>query len=146
MAEFPPPLYSLVYRSRARYDFTDAALNALLQKARLRNQQARLSGLLIYCEEQFLQVLEGTEPALSDLYARIQADPRHHHVRTLAYGPIRRRAFPDWRMAFLKTDATSLEYVTGAMPLAAAPGLTAHPSDELRQLLQDFARGNAQDQ
>lgn len=144
MAE-SPPLYSLVYRSRARFDFTDAALNALLHKARLHNQQASLSGILLYCEKQFLQVLEGTEPDLSDLYARIQADPRHHHVRTLVYGPIRTRAFPDWRMAFLKTDADTLGYITGAMPLAAAPGLTAHPSEELGKLLRDFAQGRAQE-
>lgn len=145
MAELPS-LYSLVYRSRAQSELTDAALGALLQKARLHNQQAYLSGILLYCEKQFLQVLEGTEPQLSNLYARIQADPRHRHVRTLAYGPIRTRAFPDWRMAFMKTDANSLEHVTGFLPLPAAPGLTAHPSEELRQLLQDFARGKAQDQ
>ncbi|GAB2709244.1 hypothetical protein GCM10011495_12850 [Hymenobacter frigidus] len=39
----------------------------LLRKARHYNQQANISGLLLYANGQFLQVLEGPEPALSDL-------------------------------------------------------------------------------
>ena len=139
-------LYCLVYRSRATAAFSDNALAALLRTARLHNQQALLSGLLLYYGQQFLQVLEGPEPGLSTLYARIQADPRHRHVRTLAYGPVAVRSFPDWRMAFLAAEDPLLAQTVGYSPLLAAPGLTAHPPTELAQLLRDFARGRAQDQ
>ncbi|NKI88906.1 hypothetical protein HBN54_001499 [Hymenobacter sp. 1B] len=92
-----------------------------------------------------MQVLEGPEPALSELYARIQADPRHYAVRTLAYGPIAERTFPDWRMAYAPADAKALEFVTGFLPLRAAPGLTAHPTGEVSRLLRDFVQARAQD-
>jgi hypothetical protein len=139
-------LYSLVYRSRATRTFDEAALATLLQKARFHNQAAWLSGLLLHYQGQFLQVLEGTEPALSDLYGRIQADPRHHHVRTLAYGPIEARAFPDWRMGFAPANGSLLAQVVGFLPLVKAPGLATHPPAALSQLLHNFARGQAQDQ
>jgi hypothetical protein len=140
------PLFSLIYRSRATQAFDQAALLDLLQQCRLNNQELRLSGLLLHHKGQFLQVLEGPEPALSDLYARIQQDPRHHHVRTLAYGPIEARSFADWRMAFTPASEALLSQVTGFLPLVMAPGLTSHPPGPLGQLLYDFAHGQAQDQ
>lgn len=140
------PIYSLIYRSHASRAVHQVTLTALLRKARQHNQLARLGGLLLFANGQFLQVLEGPEPALSDLYARIRADSRHYDVQTLAYGPIAERAFPDWRMAYAHADGDFFEEVTGFLPLAAAPGLTAHPPPELRRLLRDFAQGVAQDQ
>lgn len=139
-------LFRLIYHSQATKPFTEAALSNLLQKARQHNQAAWLSGLLLYADHHFLQVLEGPEQDVTDLYARIQADPRHRHVSTLALVPVTQRAFPDWRMAYTPADAATMEVATGFMPLAAAPGLAAHPSDALTNLLQDFAQGRAQDQ
>ena len=139
------PLYSLIYRSWATHVFNEAALAEMLHIARQHNQQARLTGLLLYAQKQFLQVLEGPEPALSTLYVRIQADLRHGHVHLLAYGPIAARAFPDWRMGFAPQNAT-LPELTGFLPLATAPGLTTHPPAELARLLRDFAHGRAHDQ
>ncbi len=139
-------IYSLIYRSQASRAVHEVTLNALLRKARQYNQSARLGGLLLFANGQFLQVLEGPEPALSDLYARIRADPRHYEVRTLSYGPITERAFPDWRMAFAPTNKELFEKATGFLPLAAMPGLTAHPTPELHQQLRDFVQDLAQDQ
>jgi hypothetical protein len=140
-----PLLYTLIYRSQASRAVHEVTLTSLLRKARLFNQQAHLSGLLLYAKGQFLQVLEGPEPALSALYHRIQADPRHFEVRTLAYGPIQSRAFPDWRMAYVPVNPDFLEKTTGFLSLPAVPGLAAHPSEELVRLLRDFAEGRAQD-
>lgn len=141
-----PMLYSLIYRSQASRAVHEVTLPPLLRKARLHNERTRLGGLLLYANGEFMQVLEGPEPALSQLYARIQADPRHFAVRTLAYGPIAERAFPDWRMAYAPTDAKSLEKITGFLPLAATPGHTPHPAEKVAQLLHDFVQGVAHDE
>ena len=141
-----PLLYSLIYRSQASRAVHEVTLPPLLRKARLHNERTRLGGLLLYANGEFMQVLEGPEPALSELYARIQADPRHYAVRTLAYGPIAERAFPDWRMAYAPADARDLEKVTGFLPLAAAPGHTPHPAVEVSQLLHSFVQGVALDE
>ena len=139
------PLYCLIYRSYATPALREDDLPALLRAARRHNQQANLSGLLLYNDGQFLQVLEGPEPALSDLYARILTDARHEDVTTLAYSSVLKRAFPDWRMAYAPANPALLTQVTGFLPLADAPGLTPHPPADLRQLLHDFAQGVAQD-
>ncbi len=135
-----------MYRSQASRALHDVTLPPLLRKARLHNEHSRIGGLLLHAHGEFIQVLEGPEPALSQLYARIQADPRHYNVRTLAYGPIAERAFPDWRMAYAPANTTDLEKLTGFLPLPAAPGLAAHPTPDVARLLRDFIQGRAHDQ
>jgi hypothetical protein len=123
----------------------EVTLVPLLRKARQYNQQVNLSGLLVHTNGQFLQVLEGPEPALSNLFARIIDDPRHYDVHTLAYGPVAERAFADWRMAYAPANEAFFERITGFLPLATTPSLTAHPSAEVVQLLRGFMSGAAQD-
>ena len=137
-------LYSLIYRSRAISAFDETTLTALLHDARQSNQRAQITGLLLLYQDQFLQVLEGAEPELSELYERILADSRHQHVRTLAYGPIEGRLFPDWRMGFAVADERLLADVAGFLPLLMAPGFVTHPPTALGQLLRNFALGRAE--
>jgi len=70
-----------------------------------------------------MQVLEGPEPVLSNLFARIQDDPRHYDVHTLAYGTVPERAFADWRMAYAPVNKALFEKITGFLPLASRPTL-----------------------
>jgi Sensors of blue-light using FAD len=46
----------------------------------------------------FLQVLEGGRSAVSQLYNRIAADPRHRDVELLLYQEIAERRFAGWSM------------------------------------------------
>ncbi|MBJ6108892.1 BLUF domain-containing protein [Hymenobacter sp. BT523] len=139
------PLYTLIYRSQASRAVHEVTLTSLVRKARLHNQQARLTGILLFAKGQFLQVLEGPEPALSDLYARINDDPRHYDVRTLAYGPIELRSFGPWPMAYASVEAAFVDKVAHCLPLPTDVGQTAAPCKEVSQLLRDFAQSNAQD-
>ncbi|MBF9222571.1 BLUF domain-containing protein [Hymenobacter ruricola] len=139
----PTPLYSLIYRSQASRAVHEVTLTSLLRKARLYNQQARITGLLLFAKGQFLQLLEGPESALSDLYARINDDPRHYDVRTLSYGPIEARSFPLAPLAYKFVEAAFIEKVAGCVPLPADIGLTAGPCKEVSQLLRSFAQDRA---
>jgi hypothetical protein len=133
------PLFALIYRSQASRAVHEVTLTSLVRKARLYNQGARLTGMLLYAKGQFLQLLEGPEPALSDMYARINDDPRHYDVTTLAYGPIELRSFGRWPMAYASVDVAFLERVAQCLPQPGV-GLTAAPCPEVAQLLREFAK------
>jgi hypothetical protein len=137
------PLYSLLYRSQASRAVHEVTLTSLLRKARHYNEQAQLTGLLLFTKGHFLQLLEGPEPALSDLYARINDDPRHYDVRTLAYGPIEKRAFARCPLAYAPVDVAFIEKAARCLPTAAI-GLTPAPCEEVNELLRTFAHGHAQ--
>ncbi|UOQ98439.1 BLUF domain-containing protein [Hymenobacter sp. 5317J-9] len=136
------PLYTLIYRSQASRAVHEVTLHSLIRKARLHNQQARVTGILLFAKGQFLQVLEGPEPVLSDLYARINDDPRHYDVRTLAYGPIELRSFGPWPLAYAAVDAAVVDRVTHCLPLPADVGHTPAPCQEVNQLLRNFAQSS----
>ncbi len=90
----------IIYCSQATDAFTPDDLIALLVAARHRNEPLGLTGLLLYSNQSFLQVLEGDDDAVADVYASITRDPRHTNIRLLMDEEIPARLFPDWTMGF----------------------------------------------
>lgn len=93
-------MHHLIYLSQATIPFNEDQLERLLVQARQFNQEHELTGILLYGNGQFLQVLEGDKATVHSLYARICEDPRHRDVTTYADKAIATRAFSDWRMAY----------------------------------------------
>jgi hypothetical protein len=93
-------MHHIIYLSRVSQKLSSEELVALLLKARRSNQSAGITGAMVYGEGQFMQVLEGDAAAVTALYERIVADPRHQAILKLADKPIAERTFMDWSMAF----------------------------------------------
>ena len=113
--------YHVLYRSQATQAPTEADLQVLLEWSRAYNAQQQITGLLLYSDRRFVQLVEGPEAAVRDLYARIQADARHTQVVTLSDGPGPQRWFADWHMAFGYVEALELHQVLGAVTRHTAP-------------------------
>lgn len=97
-------LSQLLYASRATHPLSDAELQDLLTLARVNNARLGVTGLLLYCDQSFLQVLEGEEATLTRLYEAIARDPRHTELRLLARGPLVERRHAEWCMGFEHLD------------------------------------------
>jgi hypothetical protein len=93
-------VFQLVYSSAAVRPLTHEALVDLLEQARERNVDRRVTGMLLHRHGRFLQLLEGDERVVRDLYARITADARHRQVRTVGERRRLLRQFSTWTMAF----------------------------------------------
>ncbi|HEX8329741.1 MAG TPA: BLUF domain-containing protein [Hymenobacter sp.] len=92
-------VFQLLYHSRATQPLAEAEVYELLSQSRQANAAAQITGVLVYRDEWFVQLLEGPEAAVRATYARIRQDPRHTEVVTLAEAPARPRCFVPWRMA-----------------------------------------------
>lgn len=101
-------MLSLVYVSFATEPFSDAQLDALLEKSRRNNTRDGLSGMLLYRDGDFLQVLEGPEDKVREAYARIARDSRHGGIMLLDESQISERAFTDWSMGFRRLRRNEL--------------------------------------
>jgi len=97
-------MFQLVYSSTELCPFSADQLKVLLEKSRERNQQAGITGMLLYQRGRFLQVLEGEEEAVRTVAARIERDSRHGWISVLHEGTSERREFPDWSMGFRNLD------------------------------------------
>lgn len=93
-------VYQLVYASTAARPMREDDLLDLLRTAREKNARLEVTGLLLYRNGAFLQVLEGDQETVDALYATIRADPRHTDVIQLLAHDIPHREFPDWAMGF----------------------------------------------
>ena len=90
----------VVYSSAAVAPFSETQLTELLARARTKNERLAVSGMLLYHEGSFLQVLEGDASVLESLFSNISADKRHHRVVALLKREVDERHFGDWRMGF----------------------------------------------
>jgi hypothetical protein len=102
-------MYHLVYISQAKENMTLTTLVVLLMQARALNERHQVTGALVYGDGQFMQVMEGEEAVVKDLYARVAQDARHYNVRTLAEGTLATRSFAQWSMAFGEVPAAEFE-------------------------------------
>jgi len=90
----------IVYMSTAVRPFTDEELKVLLLQSQVNNVKNNITGMLLYCEGSFVQVIEGEKEDLHRTYQKIQEDRRHKGIIEIAQGTIENRNFPKWSMGF----------------------------------------------
>jgi hypothetical protein len=100
-------VYQVIYASAAAVPFSESDLSTLLLRARANNERLGVTGLLLFHEGSFLQVLEGEEAALEALFSIISADKRHDHVVKLLAREVADRHFAGWNMGFVSMSAIS---------------------------------------
>lgn len=132
-------VYQLLFRSRATYRPSAAQLREMLALARLHNSRKQITGLLLYSEGIFVQVLEGPENEIQELYARVQRDSRHTEVETVSEGLLPKRQFAEWSMDFDLADGPEVERVLGAIRPQRPRPSRAIVSARLHTLLRAFS-------
>ena len=106
-------LFHLIYVSTAVLPMSDDALVSLLQQARARNERCQITGMLLYKDGHFMQVLEGEAGNVLNVFADIKEDKRHKSVDTLRSEYIQHRNFPNWTMGFMNVDNLDPSTVPG---------------------------------
>ena len=104
-------LQQLIYTSAAVGEFREAALSGLLLEARAKNVREGLTGMLLFHEGSFLQVLEGEAANVERVFERIARDRRHARVTMLLRHGIEVRQFDDWAMGFV-----AVKHIADSLP------------------------------
>jgi hypothetical protein len=93
-------LVAAVYVSSATKPLSEEEIVEILRVARENNTRLDITGMLLYKEGNFLQVLEGPASVVDPLIAKIKKDPRHQGVILMSRKSIEARQFADWSMAY----------------------------------------------
>ncbi|MAN58452.1 MAG: blue light sensor protein [Flavobacteriaceae bacterium] len=73
--------YAISYVSSAVNDLDDGQVNRILQQTNTHNNNNDITGLLVYSEGNFFQLIEGEKEAVRQLYYnKIEKDPRHKNI------------------------------------------------------------------
>ena len=99
----------LIYVSQAGRDISPSELAAIANAAADRNLARDVTGTLLYCRGYFLQMLEGDEAVIRELFDKISGDDRHVNVHLLSCNAAVKRLYPAWGMSFLHMDASRIE-------------------------------------
>jgi hypothetical protein len=107
-------LYQLAYMSKTEGRWSRADLLELLRLSHEKNPALGVTGILLFRDGTFIQLLEGGRDEVEALYATIRADVRHKDVTTIWRIESDSRWFTDWSMGFrdLEDDPVSVPGLT----------------------------------
>ena len=72
--------YAISYVSTAHKDLQEQEVDDIMNKTNKFNKAQNISGILLYNERNFFQLLEGEKKTVEDLYAKIIKDSRHDNI------------------------------------------------------------------
>jgi hypothetical protein len=135
-------LAHIIYCSAARADFEEAQIPSILERSRTNNGARHVTGMLLYIQRSFFQVLEGESATVDAVYKKIEIDPRHHRVTRIIAEPILRRSFGEWTMGFSTLETSQAGQLLGENDFfASASCLDDMNEGRAKKLLAAFQDG-----
>ncbi len=137
------PYTQIIYASAAAPTLTQTEVERLLARAREKNEQAGVTGMLLHHEGTFLQVLEGPPEVVEPLYTRVSKDPRHTHIVLLLRRTVETPSFEGWHMGFVNAERHDLTHLPGYVDYrnALSVPLSLIDSDVAWRILEGFRNG-----
>lgn len=142
-------LHRLIYMSSAVGVLRADELDRIFLRAKASNTAASITGLLLFHEGSFLQVIEGSPAGVLSLMERIKRDRRHAGLTLLESHACVTRAFPDSPMAYVAprhltpTQRQDLGELLAAARRYETSGDGGSLTDRLWSLLSCFQTANA---
>ena len=93
-------IYHLSYISTGCDHLKFEQIKDLLECSVKNNKRDGITGILIYCNKLFFQILEGDKSTVDALFDKLCIDPRHDNIIKLQACFVERRQFENWNMAF----------------------------------------------
>jgi hypothetical protein len=123
--------------------FASSDLDDILRVARKNNAALGITGMLLFVNPSFLQVLEGSQAHTDQMFERIRADRRHARTVLLLREPIEQRSFSDWTIGATTATLHDLQEAVGVNDFFQHREPLHHLGDtKLRKLLELFPSGS----
>lgn len=103
------PIFRLAYLSTPTHPFTDEDFDDIEQKSVEANNARDVTGLLVVEGDRVIQILEGREAAVRDLFSKIEADERHTVTKLVSECSDTERMLLTWSMVVRHPGATPPE-------------------------------------
>lgn len=91
----------LAYISQEARRLTKDDLQDILRVSRVKNTVRQITGVLLYYDGLFMQVIEGEDADVQGLLDTLRSDRRHHNLCVVLDETVPERHFPEWAMALV---------------------------------------------
>ena len=134
--------FILIYASAQTRELGSEELQNILMTARKRNPAIKVTGMLLYQNGSFLQVLEGPRKNVETLFNKIEPDKRHKKVVKVTTFYTAERLFSDWSMGFADVTKEQLESMKGLNDFFESGNSLANINEEAaKNILSAFKEG-----
>lgn len=106
-------MHRIIYLSTANTDLNKDEINNLLNKSNQYNVKHKITGILLYIDFDFIQVLEGSKEDVHFLFEKIKRDYRHRGIICVIDESIKKRQFSAWSMGFYSDSYQNLKDLKG---------------------------------
>jgi len=139
----PKDFIQLLYLSNAKPELKQQELDSILRVSRENNPSRDITGLLVFSNGVFIQVLEGGRSDVHKLFETICDDTRHQDVAILGEYNDQERIFAKWSMGFLQSTPDELTRITGSASMIGRGdilSLLANDEAEAVRFLKKFTK------
>lgn len=106
----------IIYTSKAIRDFDEGELAEILSVAVRNNARMNVTGLLLYTQGTFMQVLEGDATTLDNLISQVEKDTRHYDMEVVVRNSIKDREFSQWHMGYRRLGLDDIQAMPNFAP------------------------------
>jgi len=103
-------LKTICYISDSRINKSITDFNNLIEKAKINNAKNNITGILVYRNNNFLQVFEGSPETVDTIFDKIRMDQRHQNIFKIIDTSIDQRIFEEYKFGFtVVSDKNALQ-------------------------------------
>jgi Sensors of blue-light using FAD len=136
-------VHQLIYASQATPEVTGRVLLDMQIRAQDNNSKLEISGILIFHHGAFIQLLEGSEKNVKELFAAISKDPRHTNVQINFEKDSYERLMPSWFMGFSTSEVLPMNEICDQsfrIPIEETRQLCELMQGEIGNLFRSFLK------
>ncbi len=131
-------LSHIIYVSSTKNVLSEKALSNLLESFKSNNLKHGITGMLLYHDGNIMQLIEGPQDKIDQLYRNITADERHCGIITLIKEEISTREFGDWSMSYKNISGIEPDGFSDFIKVGSFPDVEAPIVGKAKKLLLSF--------
>ncbi len=132
--------YAISYVSSVNPNLTEADIQEILKYTSNWNNDHDITGILLYSDGNFFQVLEGEKELLKSLLSRIVKDERHNNVMVIFQKEVSQTKFDDYQSDFISLDSR-FQSKNIELYFSQIDKLNPKIQSSVRYILNNFAEG-----
>ena len=113
-------VFQLIYASELSEKLRLGDVELVLEASQKNNPAMNVTGLLFFSIPYFIQLLEGDEQDVRNLYEKVKQDERHRKVRIIKEQHVDNRLFDGWSMAYINDSDKVRAWVEKEFPTVLA--------------------------
>lgn len=134
-------IHQLMYVSSANHLLDEDELTKILSAAQTNNAYNDITGILLHSDGNILQLIEGPEHAVEELFSKIENDERHTQIMVLYRKQVQSRDFLLFKMGFRNPSHKRLaEEFPAYSDIVENRSLPAETMDKLSVRVATFLR------